>query len=385
MSARARRHTNAVLLTLAVTTGATLLLTSCGPTSTPAASASNSVSPIAASVPTPSPTQSAAGAATPTTGASASASASATGTTAAPSATPSTAPTQPASAKPSAAPSTATAAPVPLNGTGHNGLTISNGTRYVVMNGTTVDFGTDVTGLAWSPDGRKAAFIDGAGNLSVANPDGSARVTVAKHPAGETWSHPTWQVQAASPQGYYPAKDNLLFAAAKAGVYRLEGVSATAVSGTPHQLSLGNYSGDNVKANPETGNLWPVGDAANGSSVYANSDNGEVYIRDESLRQQGGPVSAGSQPSLSPNGAEIVFVRSVGGHDHLFERETYSTADAKDLTPNTTVNYTEPTWSPDGTTIAARTAQGIVTLAANGSGKPTLVSGYQGLPAYRHR
>ncbi|GAB2687899.1 hypothetical protein GCM10010442_00810 [Kitasatospora kifunensis] len=251
------------------------------------------------------------------------------------------------------------------------------------MNGTTVDFGTEVRDLVWSPDGRKAAFVDGAGDLAVANPDGSGRVTVARHPAGETWSHPAWQVAAASPQGYFPAKDNLLFAVTKNGVSRLETVPATAVGGTPQQLALNNYSADNVQPNPQTGNLWPAGGGAYGTSVYANSSTGEVFIRDESLRQQGGPVTKGSEPALSPNGEEIVFVRSVDGHDHLFEA-TRDGANPKDLTPHATTNYTEPTWSPSGTTLAARTANGIVTLPANGSAGPTLVSNYQGLPTYRH-
>jgi hypothetical protein len=400
MSARARRRAAAVSLTIAITTGTTLLLTSCDPSTTatakptPASTATPVSTPTANSAST-SPVSTPVPAATPSASATATGSPSASptaGTAASPTAAASAAgspthsaaplPSRPATAAPSTAP-TAGTSPTPLNGTAHNDLTISNGTRRVVMNGTTVDFGTAVRDLVWSPDGRKAAFVDGAGDLAVADPDGSGRVTVSKHPAGETWSHPAWQVSAASPQGYFPAKDNLLFAVAKDGVSRLETVPATAVNGTPKQLELNNYSADNVQPNPQTGNLWPAGGDADGTSVYANSGTGEVFIRDESLRQQGGPVTKGSEPALSPNGEEIVFVRSVDGHDHLFET-TGGGANAKDLTPHATVDYTEPAWSPSGTTIAARTASGIVTLPANGSAAPTLVSGYQGLPAYRH-
>ncbi|MEY9949498.1 hypothetical protein ABH937_006611 [Kitasatospora sp. GAS1066B] len=375
MSARARRHAAAVSLTVAVTTGTALLLTSCGPSTT--STAANSASPSAVSTPSPSSTQSA----SPTTGTPSASPTAAAGT---PTQSSGPVPSRSASATPSSAPATGNS-PTPLNGTARNGLTISNGSRYVVMNGTTVDFGTAVRDLVWSPDGHKAAFVDGAGDLAVANPDGSGRVTVAKHPAGETWSHPAWQVAAASPQGYYPVKDNLFFVAARNGVSQLEKVPATAVDGTPQQLGLGGYSGDNTQPNPETGNLWPNGGGPYGSSVYANSDTGEVFIRDESLRQQGGPVTKGSEPALSPDGEQIVFVRSVDGHDHLFESaNSGATATAKDLTPHATTDYTEPAWSPSGTTIAARTANGIVTLPANGSAAPTLISGYQGLPAYRH-
>src|SRR5438445_5968385 len=68
------------------------------------------------------------------------------------------------------------------------GLTISDGTRHVIVNGKSIDFGTIVRDLAWNPSGSKAAFIDGRGDLVVSDPDGSHRVTVAANPGGQTWS-----------------------------------------------------------------------------------------------------------------------------------------------------------------------------------------------------
>ncbi len=117
-------------------------------------------------------------------------------------------------------------------------LTISNGSKYVLINGHQVNFGVPVRDLAWSPNGAKAAFIDGSGNLDVANPDGSGRVVVAKNPGGQNWSHPTWQVTAKDSQVGLPAKDNLIFAARAGGVSRLKYISAKAVHGTPKTLSL---------------------------------------------------------------------------------------------------------------------------------------------------
>ncbi|GAA2739368.1 hypothetical protein [Kitasatospora cinereorecta] len=283
-----------------------------------------------------------------------------------------------ASATPTADPS---ASPTLLNGTADNGLTISNGTRFVVMNGTTVDFGTPVHDLAWSPDGKKAAFVDGSGNLVVAAPDGSGQVTVAKNPGGQTWSHPAWQVAAAD-QNTPEARNNLFFTAEQSNVLRLMGVPATAAGGTPKPLSLGTESGDNVTSLPQTGNQWPNTGGKVGRAVYANRNTGEVYVRDEYLRQTGYSLAKGSEPTLSPDGNDVVFVRSVDGHSHLFAQHANEKA-AKDLTPGATADYTEPVYSADGKTLAARTEQGIVTLPANGSAAPTLVSGYTGLPAFR--
>jgi hypothetical protein len=271
-----------------------------------------------------------------------------------------------------------------LNGTAHNGLTISNGTRWVVMDGKRVDFGTDVRDLAWNPSGTKAAFLDSFGNLDVANPNGSGRVVVVKHVAGQTFSHPTWQVANADRADGVPAKDNLIFVASKGGTTRLETVHATAHDARPALLPLEHYAGPGETANPMTGNAWPNSGGGYGTIVYDNTHTGDVYIRDDYIRQQGGVLVPGSEPSLSPNGEEVVFVRSVGGHDHIFEENLNSSKPvARDLTPHATTNYTEPTFSPNGKSIAFRTPSGIDVMPDEGRGAPVKVSGYTGLPAYR--
>jgi hypothetical protein len=267
-------------------------------------------------------------------------------------------------------------------GASHGTLTISNGTRYVLINGHKVDFKVPVRDLAWSPDGKKAAFVDGSGNLDIAGPDGSGRVVVAKNPGNQNWSHPTWQVAAEDTRYNIPAKDNLIFAARAKGVSRLKYISAKAVHGTPKTLPL-NGSPDPDGAVPQTGNVWPNAAGHYGTSVYANADTGAVYIRDDYLRQQGGKLAKGSQPALSPNEEEVVFVRSVAGHDHVLVEDFMHGNHVKDLTPHATTDYTEPAWSPDGRTLAVRTPSGTVTLPADGSGHPTKVTSTVGLAAYR--
>ncbi|WP_190174859.1 TolB family protein [Streptomyces mirabilis] len=264
------------------------------------------------------------------------------------------------------------------------GLTISDGTRHVVVNGKSIDFGTAVRDLAWNPNGSKAAFIDGHGDLVVSNPDGSHRVTVAANPGGQTWSHPTWQVTAADRTNQIPAKNNLIFSAKIHGSTVLEGVKATSNHGKPTKISLNGDPGDgNV---PQTNNTWPNVGGSYGSAVYENTHTGEVYIRDDYLRQQGGALTKGSEPALSPDNEEVVFVRSVHGHDHLFVEDFGgSTNVVKDVTPNATADYTEPTWAPNGKTIAFRAPTGTYTITktAHGFGKPVKVSKHTGLPAYR--
>ncbi|WP_405000589.1 TolB family protein [Kitasatospora cathayae] len=278
-----------------------------------------------------------------------------------------------------------------VNGTSvANHLTISTGTKGVAMNGTVVDFGTVVRDLAWSPDGKKVVYVGESGDLMTADPDGSGKATLAKHPAGEEWSHPTWQHAAKGPSGDAVPNEterynNIVFTAKKAGVLRL--VKVPAKGGAVEDLSPHNSEGgDNASLPqpPQTGNTWANAGGQHAEIAFANTPANEVYIYDDYIRPATQDIGKGSQPALSPDARQVVFVRAVNGHDHLFTRSTeYDQKAEKDLTPSATTDFTEPAWSPDGKTVAARTPEGVDTVPADGSAAPTQVSTIVGLPVYR--
>lgn len=360
MSARRRARTrSAIILTVAITAAATTLLTGCGPQS--AGTVAGAAVPSGSAAPSQAPSD---------------------GSSQLPSQSPSAAPT--GGAGTGSGSNDGTAAGGTNLTSAANGLTISTGTSRVLMNGTSVDFGVVVRDLAWAPGHGRAAFIDGNGNLETANADGSGRVVVARAASGDNWSHPTWQKNAANAAYGFAARNNIFFASSQGGVTRLKIVSASSANGTPALLSSDAEMGDGIPAIPKTGNTWPNAGSTFGTAVFANSDTHDVYVRDDSSRESASMLAPGSQPALNAAANEVVFVRSVGGHDHLFvERLDSPNRTAQDITPNATVDYTEPSWSPDGRTVAARVPNGVVTMPVDRSSTPKLVSSVPGLPAYR--
>ncbi|WP_194916843.1 PD40 domain-containing protein [Catenulispora rubra] len=293
---------------------------------------------------------------------------------------------------------TPTSAPSQLNATTGNGITVSDGGSKILMNGKAVDFGTQVHDPSWSPDGTRVVFIDGSGSLVVANADGSGRTEAAHNPGGQTWSHPTWQTTQADTADGMPARNNIFFASSVGGTTLWE-VPTTAHDAQPTQLTLNGYSGEGSTPPPAKGNTWPAGGGKFGGAVYEHDSatSSDVYVRDNYLRQQGGlAIKNAAEPdyvlvgtsSTSEGAPEVVFVRQVGAHKHVFVESIQTSTGgapsaARDLTPNATTDCTEPAISPDGKTVVFSTSSGVVTVAADGSGTPAFVTNTPGFPAFR--
>ncbi len=182
---------------------------------------------------------------------------------------------------------------------------------------------------AWSPDGRRIAFTSDRdtprGDLYVMNADGSGatRLTndaVASNPPREL-SHPTW-----SPDG-----KQIVFSAAQGGF-----------DGT---------------------NLFVIN--ADGSGLTLLTQNPDY---DEN-------------PSWSPDGARIVFDASRNLQpDGIYIMNRDGSAITEIVGSAQRLGGTEPSWSPDGTLIAAAgcSAAGICTMKPDGSAQTAINSAYPG-------
>lgn len=277
-------------------------------------------------------------------------------------------------------------------------LTISDGTPNIaVVGGQTTRFAGNVTDAAWSPDGSRVAYINGAGQLVTAAANGSDVIALTASPGPK--SHPTWE----------DGGSEIVFAEAGVDRTRLMSVDANGLTmGRPTaETPLAEIQNDvgSDSAPDAAFHLWnPTEPNTPGVSklVFQNHDaaGDHVMILDRNMR---GPRAVklvdGSYPSVAPDGHAVAFVDASGQIETVALPVTDDSHGVPQpvLTPVTTgtgTTYSHLTWSPDSTTIAAEgmtpgatragdVAKDVRTVPADGKSAPTVVRGTPGTPSYQ--
>lgn len=254
-------------------------------------------------------------------------------------------------------------------------LSASNGGQTIKFSDTsslsTVDH---VSQGAWSADGSRFAYVDGQSGIdtlrwddggdTLSIYDGSVDSSVNQHPTfSQTGSIVYWSQQAAA--------------------------------GTARTIQFGwtdGGGGGDAAAEPGFDYMHP--DAGPGFTLVfqRQADSGgtptgqaDVYGFTDWWNQTSPSlmVSNASSPAISPDGTKLAFVRLDGTHTQVYVSDLSGngavavTADA--------VNHDNPTWSPDGNTIAFNEGSAVYTALADSSqaASPVVVNGLSGLPAYQ--
>ncbi|MFG1649072.1 cell wall-binding repeat-containing protein [Micromonospora sp. NPDC049275] len=273
----------------------------------------------------------------------------------------------------------APAANASLSGSGEV-LTISNKSTSIKFIGdasrTVLNnpFGETMANASWSPDGSRAAYIDPDGGITSIRFDGK----------GDLWyvAPPEDGVTRTSPS--YRGDGGSLVWGEKAGssgkwVVRVAPSSSGAYGGQlspedgQHYLNPDGGPNSTVvfQRQADNGSGLPTGTPAVILYDYSRPEAERVTLVDDN----------GANPSISPQGDRIAFVRNgqIIVSDLTGEGEVAVTSNA--------AAHDNPTWSPDGKKIAFSQGTQVATAAADGTtaANPTVVSTTAGVPAYQPR
>ncbi|GAA1957999.1 cell wall-binding repeat-containing protein [Catenulispora subtropica] len=276
-------------------------------------------------------------------------------------------------------------------GAANSPLTVTNGTQSVAQNGHAVQYAGNIAEGAWAPDGSRIAYVRADGAVVTERAGGGGLVVVAPAKAGVTRSHPAWFVTGAA----------IVFSETVNGHSKIMSVPAfTAPDSAVQETSPLSFLASTMPEGTETAV------ESNGKSlVFQHHDAGtnheQIWVQDSYGRGSGGPVAATSDaadstdPTISPDGKTIVFVRGDGSgnkqlwavpwdsanYQHPAGTPVQLTHDAHD--------HLHPAWSPDGTRIAYENGPGhgaaptdVQSVAKDGSG-PRQEWNQPGVPAYQ--
>ncbi|MGQ0793420.1 MAG: hypothetical protein ACT4NX_04945 [Deltaproteobacteria bacterium] len=148
----------------------------------------------------------------------------------------------------------------------------------------------------WSPDGSKMAF-SAAGDIYIANPDGSSPVNITRHPSIDV--SPAW-----SPDG-----SRIAFTSDRSGSPQIYVMSAK--GGSAKRISSGSYNTDPAwSPNPEVNKIAYVR-VGGGANIITVSPDGSG----ERQLTEGG---RNENPAWSPDGHYIAFMSSRNGTRDIF-------------------------------------------------------------------
>jgi hypothetical protein len=262
------------------------------------------------------------------------------------------------------------------------GLTATNNSTQISWaNGSHLTTDMALEG-AWSPDGSRVAFVNDVGNIeTVRYNNGQDTDLMYVNGSGFDNMFPTW----ISNSTVLWAQDGRALAWA-VGDTALDICCPGEHSGRNGTVQLPNTLSDIRHPDAATNGVIvfsALGDVNDPEGVYSITRD-QVFAT--SVIASTLVVSNATQPSISPDGAKVAWIRLTDDVQQVF---------VSDVTGDNVVQVTSDagdkdalTWSPDGSTIAFRNngSDGTIdTAAADGSqaAAPILVPGLTGVPAYQ--
>ena len=253
------------------------------------------------------------------------------------------------------------------------GLSATNGTKTISFKGGTpaaLTLSKDtVTDGAWSPDGSRMAFVNQNGAIETVRYNTPADTDLLADADGDSRSHPTWTDD---------------------GSVTLWSAHVTDTAGTRDTIEFEvGTSGDWNTINLDDGTNWTHPDGGAGTTIVLQGQVGSgspsVYSIDElsvfddtvtpTLLQ-----SNASSPTASPIDNSVAFIRDdASSHAQVwvFNPDTNTTTQVT----SDAVDHSNPTWSPDGKTIAFDEGTSVFTAPA--AGGTASAANLTGVPAYQ--